>query len=37
MSRYAVVDIETTGISPAHNHRIVEVAVVLADDDGVLG
>jgi DNA polymerase-3 subunit epsilon len=36
MSRYAVVDIETTGISPAHNHRIVEVAVVLTDDDGSL-
>lgn len=34
MSRYAVVDIETTGLSPARNHRIVEVAVTLVDDDG---
>ncbi len=34
MSRYAVFDIETTGFSPALNHRIVEVAVVLVDDDG---
>ncbi|MGE5574110.1 MAG: exonuclease domain-containing protein [Bacteroidota bacterium] len=34
MSRYAVLDIETTGLSPAYNHRILEVAVVLADDDG---
>lgn len=34
MSRYAVVDIETTGFSPAHNHRIVEVAIVLVDDGG---
>jgi DNA polymerase-3 subunit epsilon len=36
MSRYAVIDIETTGISPAHHHRIVEIAVVLVDDDGNL-
>jgi DNA polymerase-3 subunit epsilon len=34
MSRYAVIDIETTGLSPAHHHRIVEIAVVLVDDDG---
>ncbi|OPZ65497.1 MAG: DNA polymerase III subunit epsilon [Firmicutes bacterium ADurb.Bin506] len=32
MSRYAVVDIETTGILPELHHKIVEVAVVLADD-----
>ena len=36
MSRYAVIDIETTGLSPAHHHRIVEIAVVLMDDDGNL-
>jgi DNA polymerase-3 subunit epsilon len=36
MSRYAVIDIETTGLSPAHHHRIIEVAVVLVDDDGNL-
>ncbi|NLE43219.1 MAG: 3'-5' exonuclease [Chloroflexi bacterium] len=34
MSRYAVVDIETTGILPELHHKIVEVAVVLADDRG---
>lgn len=34
MIRYAVVDIETTGLSPAHHHRILEVAVVLVDDNG---
>jgi DNA polymerase-3 subunit epsilon len=34
MSRYAVIDIETTGLSPAHHHRILEIAVVLVDDDG---
>jgi DNA polymerase-3 subunit epsilon len=34
MSRYAVIDIETTGLSPARNHRILEIAVVLVDDDG---
>lgn len=36
MSRYAVIDTETTGLSPAHNHRILELAVVLVDDDGNL-
>jgi len=36
MSRYAVIDIETTGFSPAHHHRIVEIAIVLVDDDGNL-
>lgn len=34
MSGYAVVDIETTGICPEHHHRVVEVAVVVADDRG---
>ena len=36
MSRYAVIDIETTGFSPAHHHRIIEIGVVLVDDDGNL-
>lgn len=31
---YAVVDIETTGLSPAYHHRIVEIGVVLLDRDG---
>jgi len=34
VSRYAVLDIETTGLSPAHHHRVLEVAVALVDDDG---
>lgn len=36
MGRYAVIDIETTGFSPAHHHRILEIGVVLVDDDGNL-
>ena len=36
MTRYAVIDLETTGLSPAHHHRVLEVAVVLVDDDGQL-
>ncbi|RSM79025.1 hypothetical protein DMH04_32670 [Kibdelosporangium aridum] len=31
---YAVVDVETTGLHPGWNHRIVEVAVVQLDDSG---
>lgn len=34
MGRYAVIDLETTGFSPAHHHRVVEIAVVLVDDVG---
>src|SRR5690625_4545417 len=34
MPLFAVVDVETTGLSPAHHHRVVEVAVVLVDEDG---
>lgn len=34
MGRFAVFDIETTGFSPVHHHRILEVAVVLVDDHG---
>jgi exonuclease, DNA polymerase III, epsilon subunit family len=33
---FAVIDVETTGLSPAHQHRIVEVAVVLVDEDGLI-
>lgn len=36
MTRFAVIDLETTGLSPAHHHRVLEVAVVLVDDDGQL-
>lgn len=31
---YAVVDVETTGLSPAHHHRVIEVAVVHVDESG---
>lgn len=31
---YAVFDTETTGISPAMNHRVIEIAVVLTDESG---
>jgi len=34
MSRYAVFDIETTGLSAAHHHRILEIGVTLVDDAG---
>lgn len=34
MPLFAVVDVETTGLSPAHHHRVVEVAVVLVDEGG---
>ncbi len=36
MPGYAVVDLETTGLHPAHHHRIVEVAVVQVDDSGTV-
>jgi DNA polymerase-3 subunit epsilon len=31
---YAVIDTETTGLSPAHRHRVIEIAVVLLDAQG---
>jgi DNA polymerase-3 subunit epsilon len=31
---YAVIDLETTGFSPARGDRIIELAIVLVDDDG---
>ncbi|MFC5287090.1 exonuclease domain-containing protein [Actinokineospora guangxiensis] len=31
---YAVIDVETTGLSPGRHHRVVEVAVVLTDARG---
>ncbi|MGO3233108.1 MAG: exonuclease domain-containing protein [Microbacterium sp.] len=33
---YAVIDLETTGFSPARGDRIVEVGVVLVDDEGAV-
>jgi len=32
--RIAVIDVETTGLSPWHNDRIVEIAVVVVSPDG---
>ncbi|GAA1776676.1 exonuclease domain-containing protein [Streptomonospora arabica] len=34
MTGYAVVDVETTGITPASHHRVMEVAVVYLDESG---
>ncbi|WP_262852911.1 exonuclease domain-containing protein [Mumia quercus] len=31
---YAVIDTETTGLSPKYHHRVAEVGVVLVDDTG---
>jgi len=36
MTSYAIVDLETTGFSPAHHHRVVEIAIVLADESGTV-
>ncbi|WP_434157124.1 exonuclease domain-containing protein [Clavibacter michiganensis] len=33
---YAVIDFETTGLSPAHHHRIIEVGVVHVAPDGTM-
>ncbi|QOX78370.1 3'-5' exonuclease [Trichlorobacter lovleyi] len=32
LGRWAALDTETTGLSPAHGNRVVEVAVVLVED-----
>jgi DNA polymerase-3 subunit epsilon len=35
---FAIVDVETTGFSPAHGHRVIEVAIVrMAPGKGILG
>ncbi|HEY3715422.1 MAG TPA: exonuclease domain-containing protein, partial [Jatrophihabitantaceae bacterium] len=31
---YAVVDVETTGLSPSYHHKVVEIAVVQLDQSG---
>ncbi|MFC1628428.1 exonuclease domain-containing protein [Gemmatimonadota bacterium] len=36
MSHYSVFDLETTGFSAAHHHRVLEIAVVIVDDDGCI-
>ncbi len=34
MSGYTVIDFETTGLSPNHHHRVIEVGVVYVSDSG---
>jgi len=36
MTSYAVVDLETTGLSPAHHHRVIEIGIVIADETGAI-
>jgi DNA polymerase III subunit epsilon len=36
MNGYAIIDVETTGFSPAHHHRVIEIAIVLADEAGAV-
>jgi DNA polymerase-3 subunit epsilon len=33
---YAVIDFETTGFSPDHHHRVIEIAVVHVDPNGTI-
>jgi DNA polymerase III subunit epsilon len=33
---YAVIDFETTGLSPAHGHRIIEIGIVHVSPDGFI-
>jgi DNA polymerase-3 subunit epsilon len=33
---YAVIDFETTGLSPAHHHRVIEVGIVHVAPDGAV-
>ena len=34
MGHFAVIDLETTGLSTSHHHRIIEIAIVLLDMSG---
>jgi DNA polymerase-3 subunit epsilon len=36
MHYYAVFDLETTGLSVAYNHRVLEAAIVLVDERGAI-
>jgi DNA polymerase-3 subunit epsilon len=33
-THYAVVDVETTGFSPKHHHRVIEIAVIRLNETG---
>ncbi|KAF1050083.1 3'-5' exonuclease [Xylophilus sp.] len=37
MTRWAVIDFETTGLSPLNGDRATEVAIVIVDEDAVVG
>ena len=37
MSIYAVIDLETTGLSPDHGARPTEIAVVLVNNEEIIG
>jgi DNA polymerase-3 subunit epsilon len=33
---FAVIDFETTGFSPQHHHRVIEIGLVHVSQDGVI-
>ena len=35
--RHVVVDLETTGLSPRHGHRVIEIGAVAVEDGAVVG
>jgi DNA polymerase-3 subunit epsilon len=35
--RHVVVDVETTGLSPRHGHRVIEIGAVAIEDGAVVG
>ena len=37
LDRYVVVDLETTGLSPRHGHRVIEIGAVAVENGGIAG
>jgi len=37
LCRHVVVDVETTGLSPRHGHRVIEIGAVAVEDGAVVG
>jgi len=37
MQRHVVIDVETTGLSPRHGHRVIEIGAVALEDGVVVG
>ena len=33
---YAVIDFETTGLSPQYHHRVIEIGIVHVAPDGII-